>query len=136
MTEKETRAVPTENRSDDSQLQVKRGRGRPRLPNALTPAQRAKRYRDNKRARQAAEAANRPALPQLSSEQLANENARLRLALEVARVRINDLAGALEFFVDARARHRKISADQLKGLHALLALGNPLDDASGARKRR
>ncbi len=32
---------------------TKRGRGRPRKPDALTPAQRAKRYRDRKRADQA-----------------------------------------------------------------------------------
>lgn len=119
-----------------NQAEPKRGRGRPRLPNALTPAQRAKRYRDNKRARQAAAPSAPSGRLQLSAgctertaEELLAENSRLAAALEAARIRIHDLTGALEFFVAARAKNKRISAEQLKGLHALLALGNPLIDS-------
>lgn len=38
-------------------LPTRRGRGRPRKPDALTPAQRAKRYRDRQKAAAAARAA-------------------------------------------------------------------------------
>ncbi|KIF79924.1 hypothetical protein [Noviherbaspirillum autotrophicum] len=119
-----------------NQAEPKRGRGRPRLPNALTPAQRAKRYRDNKRARLAAAPSAPPSRVQPvdggtehTAEELLAENSRLVAALETARIRINDLSGALEFFVAARAKNKRISAEQLKGLHALLALGNPLIDS-------
>lgn len=109
-------------------------RGRPRLPNALTAAQRAKRYRDKKRARDAATQAAGTA-PRTAAELLA-ENNRLLHALGAARIRISDLTGALEFFVEARSKNRKISAEQMKGLHALLALGDPLAEAFSSDKKQ
>lgn len=125
--------------SEHPATEMKRGRGRPRSPNALTPAQRAKRYRDNKRKKQVTteprlghDAAASPP----GGDELAAENARLRDTLEAARTRINDLIGALEFFVSARAKNKRISPDQIKGLHALLALGNPLAEGVPANKKR
>lgn len=41
---------PEDNKTIELSLDGKRGRGRPAKPDALTPAQRAKRYRDNARA--------------------------------------------------------------------------------------
>lgn len=97
-----------------NQAEPKRGRGRPRLPDALTPAQRSKRYRDNKRARQAAA----PSAPsgqlqpidgytERMAEELLAENSRLATALEAARIRIHDLTGALEFFVGCEGEEQE-----------------------------
>lgn len=129
----------------EKQATPKRGRGRPQLPNALTAAQRAKRYRDNKRARQAA-AQNDPEISERSqaavpanimgnADELFAENIRLSNALAAARVRIHDLIGALELFVNARTKNKRITAEQMKGLHALLALDNPVINEFPVTKR-
>lgn len=46
---------PEDTSTAELNLEIKRGRGRPALEHALTPAERAKRYRDAKRARSTTE---------------------------------------------------------------------------------
>lgn len=133
--------MPDTETSDNSVSEPKKGRGRPRLPNALTPAQRAKRYRDRKRARQSVPAASAGtgndsghASSAQQIEELRAENARLAQALAGVRQRNRDLTGALELFVDARANNRKISAELMKGLHKLLAFDEVPPPSSRVKK--
>lgn len=109
------------NRSADK---PKRGPGRPRLPNALTPAQRAKRYRDRKRQRLNDAAAtpnkrateNEGAVSLAQAQRLSAENARLAAELKAAQGRIADLRSMVEMFIEARMKKKTIPADVFRNL--------------------
>jgi hypothetical protein len=131
-------------RSDEplSDAAVKRGRGRPRLAQALTPAQRAKRYRDKRKreagtgavpregAAGAAEASNKPdtrpsiGLLEARIVLLNADNLRLSQDLDAARDRLEALSRALAECLRAHAA-RKVLADELA--RAFLPLLSPQD---------
>lgn len=100
----------------------RRGPGRPRLPNALTPAQRAKRYRERKRQRMndaPITKKERPASHTLAQAQhLSAENARLTKELKAAQGRIADLRSIVDMFIDARMKKTAIPADVFRNICA------------------
>ncbi|HEX7648272.1 MAG TPA: hypothetical protein VF450_12765 [Noviherbaspirillum sp.] len=138
--------MPARSQTGHAVLEEKRGRGRPRKPDAMSDAARAKKYRENKRKLRLAGAIT-PVPPTQSagkvtdpdeseSGRLRKEIDRLELDLAAARTRINDLSGALDLVLQTRARNRKLSADVVKGLYVLLAVGPEVTKATKAKMRR
>ena len=98
----------------------KRGPGRPRLPNALTPAQRAKRYRERKRQRMNDAPMTEKERPSshthAQAQRLDAENTRLKAELKAAQVRIADLRSLVDMFIDARMKKKTIPADVFRNI--------------------
>lgn len=90
--------------------QAKRGRGRPRVEQPLSPAERAKRYRERKRWQRASQQTETAGRPHALAHQLQTANAR-----------IADLAGALHEVVLVASAGKRIPPHLLKGLVKLLA---------------
>lgn len=111
---------PKDQASQGKPGEEKRGRGRPRLPDALTAAQRAKRYRDNKRNQPPRLPLIDPILDVPTVAAVKSENERLASELSAARARIADLTGALTVVTDSITNGKRISADVKKGLYRLL----------------
>lgn len=112
---------------------AKRGRGRPRVENPLSAAERAKRYRERKR--QAGASANgragadsSPAVRDAKDAQLQRLKAELQAQREAAarheRERaqmgreIADLRGLLDMFIEARMKRKTIPADVFRNICA------------------
>jgi hypothetical protein len=107
-------------KTGDSLTKAKQRRGRPRLPTALTPAQRAKRYRDKKRVEKRA-GKSVDILPIVQDMDVCAENVSLQQDLQEAQKYIHDLTGALEVVVTTASKGKRIPAEVIKGLYRLLA---------------
>lgn len=124
---------PEDKKTLDFLDEQKRGRGRPPVANALTPADRAKRYRDKKRQSKGNNSVTRheksdsESVGMLESRiMLLNaENGLLGKELEDAKARIADLTGALEVVVKLRSAKKGIPADVLDALSKLLISSRP-----------
>ena len=104
-------------------------RGRPRKADALTAAERAKRYRDKKRAAKASQTLAHPNDKKQSNELVADDHHHLTQEIALLRQRLaeservkNDLIGALDVFVDSKRKRQKISAEMFTKLCRFLAL--------------
>lgn len=114
---------------------AKRGRGRPRIENPLSPAERARRYRDRKRCERANQArqGSRAAVKKEGAAARVTNNDAAQLALLKSRIdelersaearerQLGDLAGALHEVVLVASAGKRIPPYLLKGLVKLLA---------------
>lgn len=101
--------------------QPKRGRGRPRKPDALTDAERAARYRARKKEKlKQAQVSGATREPGQSPAEPAREFHLIK-ELESANRRISDLSGALDVVVSIASKGKLIPADVLAGLYRLLS---------------
>jgi hypothetical protein len=122
---------------DDPTLTAETKRGRPRLAEAMTPAQRAKRYRDKKKRERAGavvkkDASNKrdvtqnagPSIGLLESRiiLLNAENIRLSQDLEVARDRLDALSAALAVCLRAHAAKKALTDETVRPFLPLLSL--------------
>lgn len=126
----------------DQHVAIKRSRGRPRSPQALTPAQRAKRYRDKKKREQmdrpGGVAASAPAIDNAAIKRditknvpsigllesrliLVNaENIRLSEDLEAARTQLQELRRALAESLCAHAAKKPLPTERVRSIAELL----------------
>lgn len=104
-----------------SSEQPKRGRGRPRKPDALTDAERAARYRARKKEKLKQAQGNGDDLVSADSAAVSTRELELANELEIASRRISDLSGALDVVVSIASKGKLIPADVLAGLYRLLS---------------
>jgi len=95
----------------------RRGRGRPRKADALSGAERARLFRERKKQREAARAAEGIPHDASAEASLHAEVIRLRGDLDRLRQDNADLASALELFLAARESGRRIPADVYRNIY-------------------
>lgn len=88
----------------------KRGRGRPRMENPLTPAERAKRYRARKKAQK-----NSAPLAE-KNDKNANDALFWREMYEAEARRAADLHSLADMFINARLKKKTIPADVFRNI--------------------
>lgn len=106
---------PEDNRTLDLLDPPKRGRGRPRSPNPLSAAERARRYRAKKN-RQKSEHNSQGTPASNASARTMGAIANQYAQIDQLRVDLATAIGAIELFIEYRNKHRKMPADIFRNL--------------------